>query len=111
MLDLDSNRLSRWQQIRLMLEQIWRSWSADYLHTLQQRRKWRENQPEIKVNELVLLKNNLLPPAKWQLARVSEVHPGKDQLVRVVTVRTAKTIFKRPITQICRLPISNDTGF
>ncbi|XP_070170386.1 uncharacterized protein [Polyergus mexicanus] len=65
-LDIDSNRLSRWQQVRAILEQIWHSWSSDYLHTLQQRRKWRENKPELKINELVLLKNNLAPPSKWE---------------------------------------------
>ncbi|XP_070153697.1 uncharacterized protein [Polyergus mexicanus] len=109
-LDIDSNRLSRWQQVRAILEQIWRSWSSDYLHTLQQRRKWRENEPELKINELVLLKNNLAPPSKWELARILDVHPGSDGHVRVVTLRTAKTTLKRPITQICQLPISSDTG-
>ncbi|XP_070166148.1 uncharacterized protein [Polyergus mexicanus] len=109
-LDIDSNRLSRWQQVRAILEQIWRSWSSDYLHTLQQRRKWRENEPELKINELVLLKNNLAPPSKWELARILDVHPGSDGHVRVVTLHTAKTTLKRPITQICQLPISSDTG-
>ncbi|XP_070170748.1 uncharacterized protein [Polyergus mexicanus] len=109
-LDIDSNRLSRWQQVRTILEQIWRSWSSDYLHTLQQRRKWQENKPELKINELVLLKNNLAPPSKWELARILDVHPGSDGHVRVVTLRTAKTTLKRPITQICQLPISSDTG-
>ncbi|XP_029155176.1 uncharacterized protein LOC114928260 [Nylanderia fulva] len=105
-LEIDSDRLSRWQQVRAMLEQIWRSWSADYLHTLQQRQKWRENQPDLKIDELVLLKNSLLPPSKWELARIVAVHPGKDSHIRVVTLRTAKTTLKRPITQICRLPIN-----
>ncbi|XP_070172233.1 uncharacterized protein [Polyergus mexicanus] len=109
-LDIDSNRLSRWQQVRTILEQIWRSWSSDYLHTLQQRRKWQENKPELKINELVLSKNNLAPPSKWELARILDVHPGSDGHVRVVTLRTAKTTLKRPITQICQLPISSDTG-
>ncbi|XP_070169690.1 uncharacterized protein [Polyergus mexicanus] len=109
-LDIDSNRLSRWQQVRAILEQIWRSWSSDYLHTLQQRRKWQENKPELKINELVLLKNNLAPPSKWELARILDVHPGSDGHVRVVTLRTAKTTLKRPITQICQIPISSDTG-
>ncbi|XP_070171430.1 uncharacterized protein, partial [Polyergus mexicanus] len=81
-LDIDSNRLSRWQQVRTILEQIWRSWSSDYLHTLQQRRKWQENKPELKINELVLLKNNLAPPSKWELARILDVHPGSDGHVR-----------------------------
>lgn len=109
-LEIDPNRLSRWQQVHAILEQIWRSWSSDYLHTLQQRHKWQKDQPELKVNELVLLKNNLLPPSKWELARILAVHPGSDNHVRVVTLRTAKTMLKRPITQVCRLPVPFDPG-
>jgi len=97
-LDIDSSRLSRWQQVRAI--QIWRSWSSDYLHTLQQRWKWQEDKPDLKVNELVLLKNKLLPPSKWELARIVKVHPGADQHVRVVTLRTAKATLKRSITLI-----------
>lgn len=109
-LEIDPNRLSRWQLVRAMVERIWRSWSSDYLHTLQQRQKWQETRPEIKIHELVLLKNNLLPPSKWELARVIAVHPGPDDHVRVITLRTVRTKLKRPITQICRLPIQCDAN-
>lgn len=68
-----------------------------------------EKSTELQVNELVLLKNNLLPPSKWELTRIVKVHPGSDNHVRVITLRTAKTMLKRPITQICRLPIRSDT--
>lgn len=85
-----------------MFEQFWRSWLSDYLHMLQQRRKWQTTRPEVTMNELVLLKNKQLPPSKWELARVAEVHPGPDNHVKIVTLQTAKTILKRPITAICR---------
>lgn len=38
------------------------------------------------------------------VARIKAVHPGADGLVRVVTLRTPKGIFERPITKICLLP-------
>lgn len=111
MLEIEPNWLSRWQQVQqAMLEQIWRAWSLDYFaQTLQQRQKWQADQPNLKVNDLVLLKNNLLPPLKWELARIMEVHPDTDNRIRVVTVRTAKTTLRRLITQICRLSVSCDT--
>jgi len=62
-LDIDANRLSRWQFVQAMQEQIWRSWSKDYLHSLQNRNKWLELQPDIMVNDLVIVKNSL-PPSK-----------------------------------------------
>lgn len=91
-----------------MQEQIWKLWSSDYLHTLHQRYKWQRKSPEVRVGDLVLLKNNLLPPSQWELARVVQTHPGTDNHVRVVTVRTAKTEFRRPIVKICRLPVSSE---
>jgi len=54
MLDIDANRLSPWQLVQAMQEQIWRSWSKD-LHSLQNRNKWSEPQLEdVLVNDLVL---------------------------------------------------------
>ncbi len=35
----------------------------------------------------------------WPLARVVQVHPGKDKLVRVATVQTAKDTYKRPVSK------------
>ena len=109
LLNTPENLLSRWQLVRRMQERIWSSWSHDYLHSLQQRSKWCNAHPNVHVNELVLLKNNLLPPAKWELDRITQVHPGSDGLARVITLRTSHSEFKRPITQICRLPIPVDT--
>lgn len=106
-LSINEKRLSRWQHVQALHEQmaLWRSWSRDYLHSLQQRRKWTDRRPDIGVNELVLIKNNLLPPSKWELGRIQDVHPGPDGRVRVVTVRTSSSKFKRSIAQICRLPL------
>lgn len=104
--EISPNRLSRWQIVCAMTEQFWRQWSAEYLNTLQQRQKWRTRRPDIRINEIVLVKNSLLPPAKWELARVIDLHPGADGCVRVVTIRTAKAILKRPIAQLCPLPTS-----
>ncbi|XP_077259695.1 uncharacterized protein LOC143896014 [Temnothorax americanus] len=55
LLEINANRLSRWQHVQLMVEQIWRSWSSDYLHSLQQRVKWTESHDNFKIDELVLL--------------------------------------------------------
>lgn len=47
-----------------------------------------------------------LPAGKWALDRVTEVHPGSDGYVRVVSLRTknGKTI-KRPIVKLSVLPV------
>lgn len=54
---------------------------------------------------MVLLKEDKVPPLQWQLGRVTEIHPGADGIIRVVTVRTQQGSFRRGIQKICILPI------
>ncbi|XP_067207875.1 uncharacterized protein [Linepithema humile] len=98
--------LSRWQHVREMEESFWRRWSQEYLHSLQTRSKWTDAQANARIGELVLLKDKLLPPTQWKLARIVETHPGSDGLVRVVTLRTANSELRRPIVQT---PINSRT--
>ena len=56
--DISSNRLSKWLCVQQMIQQLWRHWSQDYLHQLQQRNKWKNIQPNVKVGELVLVKED-----------------------------------------------------
>ncbi|KAH0946517.1 hypothetical protein HN011_006410 [Eciton burchellii] len=104
-LEININRLSRWQLMQAMQEQIWRSWSKDYLYSLQVRNSWSKSHPNIKINDLVIVRNPQLPPFRWELARVLQVHSGSDGYVRVVTLRTPCYHYKRPIAQIFKLPV------
>ncbi|XP_070171029.1 uncharacterized protein [Polyergus mexicanus] len=51
LLDLNENRLSKWQLIRHVTERFWKLWSNDYLNTLQQRAKWRKVKSPIKTGQ------------------------------------------------------------
>lgn len=94
-----------WDQRRGLLKHFWIRWKNEYLTTLQQRKKWRREKENVKVGQLVLLKDEDQPPSFWKLARIKELLPGKDGLVRNVIVETEKSIFKRPIQKICVLPV------
>ncbi|XP_055918507.1 uncharacterized protein LOC129950600 [Eupeodes corollae] len=83
------NTLTRYQQLQWYFQQFWLRWSREYLQGLQIRAKWNEN----------------LPPLKWRLGRVVQVHPGKDNVVRVVTLKTSTGEVQRAVTRIRRLPI------
>ncbi|XP_030767504.1 uncharacterized protein LOC115891219 [Sitophilus oryzae] len=98
------NRLSRWQLIQRMHTDFWKRWSQEYVHLMQERHKWTEPTPEIKLNSLVLIKHETESPLSWELGRVIKLHPGKDNIVRVVTLKTAHGILQRPVVKICPLP-------
>lgn len=94
--------------LQRMIQQFWSQWSSDWLSLLQNRPKWHQAQPNLKLNEMVLIKDDRLPPNEWLLGRVTELHPGSDQLVRVATIRTKNGHYKRPISKLCRLPIDDE---
>lgn len=96
--------LTRWQLVQRIYQNVSSRWQSEYLYRLQQYPKWTKPSLNIQINDLVLLKDPSHPPPNWPLARVIKIHPGDDGLVRVVTVRTPNSEFKRCIIKICPLP-------
>ncbi|GFW30303.1 integrase catalytic domain-containing protein [Trichonephila clavipes] len=87
---------------------FWRKWKIEYLSNLQNRTKWKSPNNNFEVGEIVIIKEENILPATWPLGKVIETHPGKDGVVRVVTLRTVKGRFKRPIHKICKLPLHQE---
>lgn len=116
LLSLPDNNLSsqnisyvdRWNLVQKIVQDFWRIWNYEYLNTLRQRKKWRSETENLKVDDVVVVKEKNFPPNSWLLAKVLETHPGKDELVRVVSLKTKNNILKRPIAKLCPLPIQTD---
>ncbi|XP_067205391.1 uncharacterized protein [Linepithema humile] len=105
LIEVQENRLSRWQRVEQMRQHLWRRWSKDYLNQLQQRTKWSTKDINIAPGDMVLIREDNVPPLCWPLGRVQEVHPGDDGVVRAATIKTAKGIFKRPSNKLSLLPM------
>lgn len=101
------SKLSRWQRLMALRQHFWTRWSKEYLVNLQQRKKWTTSEANVEIGTLVLIKDDNLPPQKWAMARVLEIHPGSDGEVRVVTLKTTTGTTRRCIAKICPLPLSS----
>ena len=102
---------------------FWRRWTREYLPNHQERQKWKGLKDNLKINDILLLMDENFPRGQWPLARVVEVVPSKDGLVRSTKVKTSSTvvtranrrrrgemkttttILTRPLTKLCRLEI------
>jgi hypothetical protein len=104
---LPMNRLSRWQRCQQIAQHFWGRWSKEYLSQLQQRQKWTVSSIPIQPGQVVLIREDNLPPLKWVTAVVENIHPGADGRTRVATVKTPSGLFKRAINRLCPLPIDN----
>ncbi|XP_062533828.1 uncharacterized protein LOC134202863 [Armigeres subalbatus] len=103
-----TNRLSTWQKAQDFVQQMWKKWSQQYLSDLHCRTKWTRRRNNIFIGTMVVLREDNLPPLKWKLGRVVEVHAGTDGNIRVVTVKTKDGLYRRAISKICILPIRDN---
>ncbi|XP_076660440.1 uncharacterized protein LOC143363793 [Halictus rubicundus] len=101
---------SRWRLIHAMHHNFWHRWMQEHLHQMQQRTKWQDRREDLRPGTLVLVKEDSTPPTRWPLARVESTQPGKDGLVRVVTLRSGSRTFSRTIAKLVELPIREEAG-
>ncbi|KAH1022882.1 hypothetical protein HUJ04_012199, partial [Dendroctonus ponderosae] len=104
---IPENRLSRFQRLQQITQGFWARWSKEYVAELQQRTKWKKNALNLlSPGSLVLIKEDGLPPLKWMMGVVQEVHPGADGVIRTATIKTASSTLKRPVTKLLQANIA-----
>lgn len=108
--DLEKHPVQRLNQILSAKQSFWRRWSQEYLKTLQQRHKWKNDQSSPLVNDLVLLVEKDIAPIRWKIGKVIQAYPGKDKKVRVVDVQTDSGTYRRAITELCAVPHTKMTS-
>ena len=105
--NITENRLTKFQRYQQLVQQFWKRWNKEYISELQSRVKWKKNFPNLlKIGSLVIIKEDNVPVCKWKIGRVIELHPGVDNVTRVVTVQCSDhSLCKRAITKLCVLPV------
>uniref|UniRef100_A0A182WES7 DUF5641 domain-containing protein n=1 Tax=Anopheles minimus TaxID=112268 RepID=A0A182WES7_9DIPT len=81
----------------------WQQWRKEYLCELHNVNQRMQCARKVEVGQMVIMKDDV-PPNEWYLGRIVGIHPGRDGIVRVVTVKTKRGEYKRPTTRICLLP-------
>ena len=116
--------LQRWEICKKASQDFWDRWSQEYLQQLQKATKWHKHTRNYEIGDLVMLTDGNAFQCQWTMAKVINVYPGKDGLVRAVDVQierkvipancnskellardiTTKTsIFRRPVTRLALL--------
>ena len=97
--------LKRWHLCQALVRHFWKRWSTEYLAGLQRMNKWRTPAPsKISVGDIVVIRADETIPGQWPLAKVLQTHPGKDGVVRVVTIKTGRgNVYTRPVVKTAPL--------
>ncbi|KAK7933319.1 hypothetical protein WMY93_004215 [Mugilogobius chulae] len=67
----------RWRRVQYLTEQFWSRWKKEYLLNISTRQKWHVPRRNVKVNDIVIIKDEMLQRSQWQLGRVVEA-PEED---------------------------------
>jgi len=101
--DRDINSTKLWRQSQALANVFWRRFTKEYLPSLTEKKKWKEKKQILKEGDVVLVAEPSQPRGVWPLGRIVSTCPGRDGMVRAVTVRTQTGEYKRPITKLCLL--------
>ncbi|KAK7910443.1 hypothetical protein WMY93_015127 [Mugilogobius chulae] len=102
----------QWKRVQVLADAFWTRWRKEYLCTLQGRQKWLTKKPNLKVGDVVLLKNSSAKRNEWPMGLIEKTYPSRDGLVRKVDVKVAQhqsvKTFSRPISDLILLLPSSD---
>ena len=67
-----------------------------------------QNMSQSKVGDLVMVMSENIGSVNWPMGIVTEVFTQDDGLVRDVTVKTSKGLFRRDVRKLCLLEGADD---
>lgn len=103
LLDINTKRLDRYQLLEQVRQHFWNRWQREYVTELQHKLKWKSRNRDLRLGDLVILKEDNIHPLHWRLGRVCKLYPGTDGVPRVADINTAKGVVRRALNRICLL--------
>nr|XP_039147372.1 uncharacterized protein LOC120284346 isoform X2 [Drosophila simulans] len=99
--------INRWQHLKAQHQQFSERWKEEYLKELHKRSKWQFPTRNLQADDMVVVKEDNLPPNEWRLGRIVSAFPGADDRIRVVEIRTSRGTIKRPVHKVILLPMED----
>ncbi|KAK3107442.1 hypothetical protein FSP39_014704 [Pinctada imbricata] len=107
--DLDVPDIYRcqWKMVQVMANTFWKRWKGEFLSILQPRSKWHTVTENMKVGDVILLRDKETARNDWPTGLITRVFPSDDGLVRKLEIRVIKDgkqcVYTRPISQVVPL--------
>ncbi|XP_044136507.1 uncharacterized protein LOC122928083 [Bufo gargarizans] len=105
--DLKDLYTKQWRQVQSLADIFWKRWRQEYLVTLQPRKKWQDDKPNLEVGDIVLLKDTQAHRNEWPIGLIVGTDPSGDARVRKVEVRIVRQgipkVYARPISEVVLL--------
>ena len=98
---------SQWLLTRKLLDDFWARFRTEYIQELITRPKWKTGKRNVKVDDIVLLVDEMAKRENWRMCRITEViGTDPEHVRRVKLVDSAGTTFDRHVEAIVPLEFS-----
>ena len=91
----------RWRRVQFIANEFWSRWRKEYLSNLQSRSKWISQRRNMKVGDIVMIRDDNLPRNRWKLGQVTVAEADDDGLVRKVSLRTSSSSLDEKGKVVC----------
>ena len=95
------NCRKRYEYVQALVQQFWNRFHREYLQSLMRRAKWKTKKRQFKVGDIVLVADESVARGKWNLARIVEVYPGRDGVIRNVRLKTNSGEYQWSVQKCC----------
>uniref|UniRef100_A0ABD2XD49 DUF5641 domain-containing protein n=1 Tax=Trichogramma kaykai TaxID=54128 RepID=A0ABD2XD49_9HYME len=94
---------SDYELSQMYADTFWKRWLREYMPTLALRKKWHKPQPNLQVDDVVLIWSDNSARNTWEKGVITRVLPGKDGHVRVAEVRkSGGNLLLRPCNKLIK---------
>ena len=93
----DARPVKKWAHLQNLIIHFWKRWTKEYVTSLQERNKWKQEISNLKVGEVGYVTDDNTPPP---MSRVSYVYSGPDNFVQVVKIKTANGTYNRSVHKL-----------
>ena len=100
--------VERWRRVQELITHFWKRLMVEFIPSLNPRSKWRVQQRDIRVGDVILSLSQKNERGKWPLGRVVETKLDKDNHVRRVKILVKDKIYERGLNSICLIVPSDE---
>ena len=85
--ELTVNSRRRVYFVQRLTDSFWKKWIADYFPSLLERRTWHHSKRNIKINDIVIIKDKDSKRSNWKIGLITDANVADDGNVRRVKVK------------------------
>ena len=99
----------QWRCVQHLSNCFWKRWKGEYLSSLQQRKKWQQDERNLHEGDIVLLRDKTVHRNDWPMGIIQKTYESDDSRVRKITVCVGpdRKVYQRPSSEVVLLVPNN----